>query len=110
MEEKRIYRLALLLIIVFFATSIVSVHLRSPPQQTQNNNHQLFVNSETDEKINLNKATKEELKSLPQIGEIKASKIKEYRRNKQIKSVYDLKEIDGIGDGTLKAIKKRVDS
>ncbi|WP_368488523.1 helix-hairpin-helix domain-containing protein [Clostridium sp. BJN0013] len=61
-------------------------------------------------KININSATKEELKTIPGIGDVMAQKIIDYReQNGSFSSVEDLKNIDRIGDKTLEKIKDKVD-
>ncbi|OSI13890.1 ComEA family DNA-binding protein, partial [Neisseria dumasiana] len=52
--------------------------------------------------VNINTATEEELKALPGIGPSKAAAIVAYRQhNGQFKSVDDLKNVKGIGEGVL---------
>lgn len=54
-------------------------------------------------KIDANRASKEELKSVPGIGDVTAEKIIEYReKNGPFGSFDDLKKIDRIGEATLK--------
>lgn len=63
-----------------------------------------------DGKININKATLEELKTLPSIGETRANSIIKYREeNGGFKSVEELKNISGIGDKTLDKFIDKVD-
>jgi len=66
--------------------------------QTQNVN----VMSSTKEKVNLNTASLEGLKSLPSIGDKLAQKI---INNRPYTTVYDLKNIKGIGDKIVKNIE-----
>ena len=56
--------------------------------------------------VNINLATIEELITLPGIGESKATNIINYRDNNGLfKSIEDLKNVNGIGDSTFEQLK-----
>ena len=81
------------------------------PELTQT----LTVNSSSDSntsngKINLNKASAEELTSLPGIGPQKAQAIIAYRdENGGFGSIEDLKNVSGIGEKTFEKLKELID-
>lgn len=59
--------------------------------------------------VNLNTATQAELETLNGIGEVKAKAIIEYRKkNGGFKNVDELEKVYGIGDDTLKKVRKDV--
>lgn len=61
---------------------------------------------EEDGKINLNKATKEELMTLPGVGASRAESIIQYRNeNGGFKSIEDIMQISGIKEGLFEKIK-----
>ena len=61
---------------------------------------------ENDGKINLNKATKAELMTLPGVGEAKAESIIQYRNeNGGFKSIEEIMQISGIKEGLFEKIK-----
>ena len=65
-----------------------------------------------DGRVNINKASVEELVELPRVGETVAKRIIEYReKNGPFKQVEDLKSVRGIGDKVFDQIlpKIRVD-
>lgn len=61
------------------------------------------------QKIDLNIATKEELKSLNGIGDVKAENIINYREtNGFFKTIDDIKNVSGIGDITFEKLKEEL--
>lgn len=60
-------------------------------------------------KININKASIEELKNLPGVGDSLAEKILNYRKeNGKFKSIEDLKNVNGIGEKKFESMKEYI--
>lgn len=59
-------------------------------------------------KVNINTSTKEELITLPGIGEVIANRVIDYRLGKQFKSIDDIKSVSGIGDKKFEGIKELI--
>lgn len=65
--------------------------------------------SSSNSKININKAGLDELKNLPGVGDSLAGRILSYRNeNGNFKSIYDLKNVSGIGDKKFESLKEYV--
>ena len=62
--------------------------------------------SDNDGKININKASKEELMTLPGVGESRAESIIRYREEQdEFKSIEDIMRVSGIKEGLFEKIK-----
>ena len=61
--------------------------------------------SKTSELININAASKEELMTLPNIGDKRADAIIEYRNANKFEKIEDIKNVTGIGDKFYEALK-----
>lgn len=59
-------------------------------------------------KVNINKASKEELMTLSGIGETKAIAIIEYRKQSPFKTIEEITNVNGIGSSTFEKIKNNL--
>lgn len=55
--------------------------------------------------VSINNGTKEELMTLPSIGESKANSIIEYRKTNEFTKIEDIKNVSGIGESVFEKIK-----
>lgn len=58
--------------------------------------------------MNINSATKEELMTLPGIGEAKAESIIKYRENTPFNAISEIKNVEGIGESLFESIKDNI--
>lgn len=58
--------------------------------------------------VNINLASKDELKTLNGIGDVTADKIIEYRKSNRFRNKEDIKSVKGIGDGIYEKIKDSI--
>lgn len=60
--------------------------------------------------VNINSASVEQLTQIKGIGDVKAERIVEYRdKNGAFKTLDELKNVKGIGEGTLKKVKPELE-
>ncbi|MDF2800211.1 MAG: comEA [Anaerocolumna sp.] len=105
MQNKNIILVIMIIIIaVLLGYFIGNIRESTIPIVNQHVNQNVNVNTEsTKDKVNINTATKKELESLYNIGEIKAQKIID---NRPYISIYDLVNI--IGEKTFENLKDRL--
>ena len=72
------------------------------------NNACINSSKSTTSLININEASKDELITLPGIGETKANAIIKYRNSNPFKKIEDLLNVDGIGEGLFESIKEYI--
>lgn len=65
----------------------------------------LLNSNTTSDLVNINKASKEELMSLPNIGEKRADAIIDYRSQNKFENIEDIKNVTGIGEKFFQAMK-----
>lgn len=83
------------------------IELNDSNENVENNNNDGNDSGEGEsKKININNASKEELDSLPGVGEVTAQKILDYRdENKEFKSIDEIKNVKGIGENKFNDLK-----
>lgn len=76
-----------------------------PLSDNDSNYENLPVKSVNSGLVNINTASKDELMTLPNIGEKRAEAIIEYRKAQKFESIDDIKNVTGIGDKFFEALK-----
>ena len=66
------------------------------------------IAKESNNLISISKASKEELMTLPSIGESKAENIINYRNKNGFKTIEDIKNVEGIGESLFEKIKDKI--
>ena len=98
------------LAISFIITILIIISIASYINQQPSINQTQIIELGSEyknDKLNLNEAGAAELKTIPGIGETIARRIVEYRENKgEISSIYELRDIEGVGVQTINNIKQ----
>lgn len=68
----------------------------------------VYSNENKSDIVNINTGTREELMTLPGIGEKTADSIIEYRSTKRFEEIEDIMEVPGIGEGKFNQIKSKI--
>lgn len=71
-------------------------------------NAQIYSNDKKSDIVNINTGSKEELMTLPGIGEKTAESIMEYRSANRFNKIEDIMNVPGIGEGKFKQIESRI--
>ena len=79
-----------------------------PSMKNLDNKESITDNSSSDNLININFATKEELMKLPGVGDVTANMIIEYREKSSFTKKEDIKNVNGIGEATYKKIESMI--
>lgn len=75
--------------------------------EEENEDDNIDNNNDSD-LININKASKDELKTLNGIGDTLADNIIEYRKNNKFNTIEDILEVNGIGESKFENIKEYI--
>lgn len=79
-----------------------------PSMKNLDNKESITDNNSSDNLININFATKEELMKLPGVGDVTANRIIEYREKSSFTKKEDIKNVNGIGEATYKKIESMI--
>lgn len=74
-------------------------------ENTDRNQEVLPVKNPDSSLVNINTANKDELMSLPNIGDKRADAIIEYRKTQKFEEIEDIKNVTGIGEKYYEALK-----
>ena len=87
---------------MLYVPTIEEVAEQAVPDMSKNNG----ISKETEEKVNINTASKEELMKIPTVGETRAESIIAYRKKHgAFSEISDIKRVSGIKDGVFDKIK-----
>ena len=74
-------------------------------ENTDRNQEALTVGNTASSLVNINTANKDDLMSLPNIGDKRADAIIEYRKTQKFEKIEDIKNVTGIGEKYYEALK-----
>ena len=83
----------------------IDIHKIAIEEENEEDN---IENNDDNDLININKASKDELKTLNGIGDTLADNIIEYRKNNKFNTIEDILEVNGIGESKFENIKEYI--
>ncbi len=87
----------------------MQINVLSATMQTTANENNNNANISSNNKVNINTATKEELDTLPGIGPAMAERIIEYRQtNGSFKNIDEIKNVRGIGEAKFAKMQDKI--
>lgn len=104
-KKEKLTNVLLIILISAMVSFLILVFFARDKTVTQTNTQTVTINEEETPKININEATKEELKQLPSVGDKTAEKI---ISNRPYTSIYQLVNVESIGDKTFKTLERRI--
>ena len=117
-EDKKSPFLALAAALLIFAVLMIFKIIDSPGAgslkavsvpETQTVMNRELTEAESEELININTASEEELATLAEVGEVKARAIVEFREKYgDFRSIDELTLVEGIGEVTVEANRGRI--
>ncbi|WP_130819969.1 DUF655 domain-containing protein [Anaerococcus vaginimassiliensis] len=84
---------------------IPNINEENSLENTDRNQEALPVSNTDSSLVNINTANKDELMSLPNIGDKRADAIIEYRKTQKFEKIEDIKNVTGIGEKYYEALK-----
>ena len=89
---------------------VPKIILESDQSINEENMEESIISNEEDNTglININTASKEELKELKGVGDTLANNIIEYRSHTKFESIEDILNVSGIGDAKFEAIREYI--
>ena len=86
----------------------IHVYKKNEAKSSNIANDDVLSEVDSNGKVNINKASLEELMTLPGVGKTRAKVIIDYRNKNKFKSIEDIKNISGVGEKSFEKLKEKI--
>ena len=108
-QERKVLIFIGILILAGSILRIINLNAIGENSSFDSDKAAIFENNDLSQPVNINRASSEDLESIPGIGKVIARRIIDYRNQfGSFEDLEDLKKVKGIGDKKIEAIKKHI--